>query len=270
MYLEKKRKYLLDYLIIILSILLVFLIIWVGVSISNKIKEGRYIGQDIKSVNTISVSGKAEIYAKPDLALITVSVTNEAKTVSEAIRENTKKMNAVIDFIKNKGVEEKDLKTVGFNIYPRYEWRNKVICTIPPCPSGKRVLVGYEVNQSLQVKIRDMEKVGSIIEGAIKAGANDIDDLRFVIDKREELKKQARDKAIEDAKNKAKELASKLGVRLIRIKSFSQSRSLSTPNYWSSKAMSMEETGGEGEVVPQIKSGENKITANVTIVYEID
>jgi len=247
---------------VIVTLLLVFLIVFVGVGISNKIKEGRYIGQEIEAKNTITVSDKGEIYVKPDLALATFSVINEAKTVTEAMTENTKKMNAVIDFIKGKGVEDKDLKTISFNIYPRYEWQKGETC-VPPCPEGKRVLVGYEVRQSLEVKIRDMTKIGEIIEGATTAGANQVGDLQFTIDKQDELKKQAREEAIEKTKAKAKELAQQLGVKLVRITNFTESGVVPIPYPYY-----MEKAAGLGEA-PQIETGENKIEVNVSITYEI-
>jgi len=123
----------------VLAILfLVVLVIWFGVGISNKIKEGKYIGRDIESRNVITVSGTGEIYTKPDLALVNFSVVIEKKTIEEAMAENTKKMNAVIDSVKKQGVEEKDLKTTTFAISPRYEWRKDEFLR------EKRVLVGYK------------------------------------------------------------------------------------------------------------------------------
>ena len=263
--LKERKKALLIAFIVLLNIFLAVLIVSTAVDIQNKIKEGRYIGQEIEAKNTITVSDTGEIYAKPDLALISFSVKTEAKQVSEAMSENTKKMNAVIDFVKGEGVEEKDLKTTSFNIYPRYEWHKEI--GIPPYPEGKRVLVGYEVTQRLQVKIRDMEKIGKIIEGATAAGTNQVGDLQFTIDNQDVFKAQARKQAIDKTKAKAKELASQLGVNLVRITNFSESSVL--PRYY----VGFKETvgmGGAEAPTPQIETGENKITVTVTITYEIN
>jgi len=261
--LEDKNKILLTGLLIILAVFLLALTVSTVVGIQNKIKEGKYIGQEIETKNTITVADKGEVYAKPDLALTTFSVVTEKKTVSEAISENAKKMNAVIDFVKEQGVEDKDLKTISFNIHPRYEWYG----VTQFYPQGRRVLVGYEVRQSLEVKIRDMEKIGDIIEGATDAGANEVGDLQFTVDNPDELKKQARGQAIEKAKNKAEELASQLGVRLVRIVNFSESGVI--PFYYGlEKAAGM--GGGEEVSAPAIETGENKIEVNVTITYEIN
>lgn len=263
----KGKKPLFGILIVILSIFLIVLIVSTVVGIQNKIKEGRYIGREIEIKNTITVSDTGKIYAKPDLALTAFSVITEAQTVAKAMSENAEKMNAIIDFLKNQGVKEKDLKTTSFNIYPRYEWYEKEAC-IPPCPLGKRVLVGYEVRQSLEVKIRDMEKIGDIIEGATAAGANQVGGLQFTIDKQDELKKQARNQAINKAKAKAKELASQLGVNLVRITNFSESSMV--PRYYGLERAVTMGAGTLSSLPPQIETGENKIEVTVTITYEIN
>ena len=198
--LKEKDKCLFFSLLIILGVFLTMLTIAEMIDIRDKIQI---------TGNTITVFDSGEIYAKPDLALSTFSVVTEAKTVGEAMDENAKKMNDIIYFIKEQGVEEKDLKTTGFNLYPRYEYQ-KVETEIYPYPPGKRVLVGYEVTQSLEVKIRDMTKIGEIIQGTAENGANQVGDLQFVIDKQDELKAKARAQAIEKAKAKAEELASQL------------------------------------------------------------
>jgi len=242
------------------------LTVWFSVGISNQLKEGRYIGQEIEAQNVITVSGTGEIYAKPDLALVNFSVVTEKKTVAEAMTENTKKMNAIIEKMKEQGVEEKDLKTTSFSISPRYEWYEAGTC-FPPCPSGKRVLVGYEITQSLEVKIRDLSKVGDIIQGATDAGANEVGDLQFTIDKQDELKAQARKEAIEKAKAKAKEMAEQLGVKLVRITNFSESGVFPVPRPY---ALMEKAVGMGGAEAPQIETGENKIEVTVSITYEID
>ena len=259
---KEAKKTLFCILTIIMGVFLITLTVYTAVAIQNKIKEGKYIGQEIEAKNTITVSDKGEIYVKPDLALTTFSVINEAKTVTEAINKNTEKMNAVIEFVKNQGIEDKDLKTTTFNIYPRYEWYEEI--RIPPYPQGKRVLVGYEVRQSLEVKIRDMEKIGDIIQGATDAGANQVGELQFTVDDLDEFKKQAREQAIEKAKTKAEELVSQLGVKLVRITNFSESGVV--PRYYE-----LEKAVGMGaEEAPQIQTGENKIEVTVTITYEIN
>ncbi len=239
------------------KIFLIVLILFVGMLTINEFKKGKYIGQDVQS--KISVSAIGEVYARPDLALTSFSVVSEEKTAADALAKNSESMNEIIEFFKNSGIEDKDLKTTTFRINPRYEWHKT---EIPPYPEGKRVLVGYEVTQSLQVKIRDMSKIGSLIEGATNAGANKVGSLEFTFDDEDELKKQAREIAINKAKLKAKELAQQLGVVLGRITNFNESAV--SPIFYDAK-----EAYGLGGSAPEIETGENLIQSTVIITYEI-
>ena len=251
------------------AVVLLFLIaltILVSVDIANKIRQGQYIGQNIENKSTITVSGEGEIYSKPDLALIDFSVRTEDKTVSGAMNTNSSKMNGVIEAMKKEGINKKDLKTTSFNIYPQYEYvKSKETEQI--YPYGKRVLVGYDVNQSLEVKIRDLSKVGQIIQKATDSGANEVSNIRFTIENKDELKKQAREQAIKEAKSKAKDLASQLGVKLVKIIGFSENAN--QPVYYN-RNIAKGAAGSESNETPQIETGENKIVVDVSIVYEIN
>ena len=234
------------------------LTVLIVVNTMNNIKRGQYIGQDIEEKNTISVSATGKVFAKPDLALVIFSVLTEKETVSEVMEENTEKMNSVVNVIKEQGVEEKDLKTTAFNIYPVYEYNNE-----DASPRGKKVLVGYEITQSLQVKIRDMTKIGDIIQKATEAGVNKMSSLEFTIDQQDKFKKQAREKAIEEAKEKAEELASQLNVTLLKITDFQESNIY--PRFYEiAKPAIIDEMGGA-----EIEAGENLIETTVFITYAI-
>lgn len=243
-----ENKKLAAFLTVSITALAIFSIIWLWTDIDNKLNA---------SENTITVSATSEVYAQPDLALTSVGVVSEAKTVLKAMQYNTEKMNAIIAFIKNQGVEDKDLKTVNFNISPRYEWDEQW---------RNRILAGYEVSQSLQVKIRDLAKIGDIIQGATTAGANDVGSLQFTIDNEDALREEARNKAIQEAKENAKILASQLGVRLAKMINFSENGLTPVPYY--SVALK-EATGMGGGATPDIQTGENKISVTVALTYQI-
>ncbi|MDO8559353.1 MAG: SIMPL domain-containing protein [bacterium] len=245
----------------LLVLFIAVLILFFAVGVSNKIKEGRYIGENTAFKNTISVTATGDVYAKPDLAQISFSVVNEGKTVVGVMSENTNKMNTVIDSIKKQGVESKDIKTTNFSMNPRYEWRKTASSYFP---EGERTLIGYEISQSLEIKIRDLNKVGTIIEGATGSGVNQVGILYFTIDNQDKLNAEARQKAINEAETKAKELASELGVKLGKIVNFSESGFSPMPMY------AFKEMGiGGGGTAPQIETGENKISVTVSITYEI-
>ncbi len=126
----------------------VILGIFLAVEAYNGFQEGRYIGKDIMPTNTISVSGKGEVFVKPDIAKISVSVEKEAVSVTEAQNQATEAINKITFFLKESSVEDKDIKTTNYNIYPRYDWIEK----------AGRVFRGYVVSQTLEIKIRKIDK----------------------------------------------------------------------------------------------------------------
>jgi hypothetical protein len=252
-----KKKGLIIFLLFVASL-------WLSVDIFNSIKESKYIGQDVSYRNTITVQGTGEIYASPDLALVTASVVTEEKTVAEALSENTEKMNSVIEFLKEEGIEDKDLKTTGFNIYPRYEYYDELSSYRS---DGERVLVGYEVTQSLQIKIRNLEIVGDIMQGVADNGANQVSGLQFTIEDEDGLKEQAREEAIAQAKEKAEKLASQLGINIDKIISFYESGGYR--GYYAKEESALM-GGGSYDAAPSIETGENKVEVTVEIVYEIN
>jgi len=255
-YMKGKKKIFL----VLLSVLIIFVVVLIlstAVDVVNKIKQGRYISQNVRMRNSIVISETGEVYAKPDLAVITFAVVNEAKKVTDAMNENSATMNNVISAVKEQGIQDKDVKTTSFNIYPRYEYSEGTY--------GERILVGYEVVQELQVKIRDLGKIGMIIERAANSGVNRVEDLYLTIDNQDALKKQAREQAIAQAKVKAEELALQLGVKLGKIVSFNEN--FYVPIY--DTQVSMKEGIGGGGEIPDIQTGENKVSVSVVMTYEI-
>jgi hypothetical protein len=211
--------------------------------------------------NVITVSGTGEVYAAPDLAITSFSVVTEARTVAEALDDNTEKMNAVIQAMKDKGIEDKDLKTTNFSIYPRYEWEDKGADYYPP--EGERNLVGYEVTQTLEVKIRDLENVAAALEAGVDAGSNQVGNITFTIENADELKDQAREEAINEAKDKAEILADQLGLRLLDVASFSENG-----GYYYERSFDSS-VGAAAEEYMKIESGEIKIQISVSITYKV-
>ena len=207
----------------------------------------------------ISVTGTGEVYTKPDVGVVDISVRTEGKDVATASDENNKKMNDITAMIKDQGVEDKDVKTSGYTINPVYQWEEK---------TGKRSISGYEVSQTINVKIRDLSKVGTILSQASEKGANSVGNLSFIVDNDDQIKDEAKKLAIEDAKKKAKELEKNLGVRMVRIVNFSENTYNPTYSYDYGYGMKLE-SSAVGVATPRIETGENKITSTVVITYAI-
>ncbi len=246
--------------------LMVLLVIFVAIKIIRESKELSYVGKSQQTMqNMITVSGKGEVIATPDIASFSFTVSEEAPVVSDAQTKATEKMNGILAYLKKSDIADKDVKTVSYTIYPRYDYQNSTSYM----PS-KQILAGYVVSQTIEVKVRKMESAGAILTGIGEFGADNISGLDFSVDKQEDLARDARDKAITDARDQAKKLANALGVSLGSITSFYES-SPYQPMYYGREMMSMDAANGSGgaKVAPQLPAGESKITSNVTITYEI-
>lgn len=232
------------------------LVIFLAAASYTKVREGRYMGQGMQYKNTISVRGEGKVVAKPDIGQVSLSVISDAATVATAQKDNTDKMNKVTQAMKDAGIKEEDLKTTSYSIAPRYQYS-----------AGRSDIIGYEATQTMEIKIRDLTKVGDILGKAAAAGANQVGSLSFTFDKPEALQSQARQEAITQAKQKANDLAKSLGVSLGKITSFYEESSGGQPiPMYAGDALGK---GGGGGVVPQIQTGQNEIIIDVNLTYEI-
>lgn len=226
----------------------------------------RYIGTNPQAQSTISVSGKGEVVAVPDIATFNFSVEKESLLVADAQADVAKWASDIIAFLKKNGVTEKDIKTAGYNIYPRYEYgANRDSGASIPSPDGKRYLAAYVVSQSIEVKVRVLADAGKLLSGIGELGASNVSGLSFDFDQRDALAREARDKAITDARSEAEKLAHSLGVRLGRILSYNEGGAY--PVYYAKAEMSA--AGGNIQGAAQVPVGEDKIVSQVTITYEI-
>jgi len=233
-------------------VFLFFTTLFMIVSIEHKVNTAT-------TTNTVSFSGEGKVLAKPDVAVVQLAIVTEADTSKIAQDENSEKSNRVISFLKNQGIEDKDIKTTSYNIYPQYTYPRFGEPVEPE-------ITGYQVNQTVQVKIRDLGKVSGILDGVVGAGVNQVNSLSFEIDDPEELKNQAREMAIEDAKNKADGLKDQLGIKLGRIVNFSENTGgWPIPIY----ERALDSDGGFGGGGPSVPVGENEIVVNISITYQI-
>lgn len=219
--------------------------------------------------NTITVEGYGEAFAAPDIATFTFSVVSLKSTVEAAQTDATAKQNAATKYLKDAGVEDKDIQTSNYSVYPQYDYVQEA-CSGGYCPGGKQVLRGYEVRQSTTVKVRDLTKAGDLLTGVGEKGATELSGLNFTFDDPNQNKDKAREKAIADAKQKAEELSKQLGVRIVRVISFYEN-SGGYPVYARDAVYGM----GGAEVqsakapAPAISTGENTVVSNVSVTYEI-
>ena len=243
----------------------------VGAMVISEVKGYRFIGGGVSASNTISVSGEGEVFAAPDIANISFTVREDAKKVSDAQDKVTTKVKVALAGVRKQGVADKDIKTQNYSSYPKYEWQEGTVSCMglncPPYRPGKQVIVGYEVSQTVTIKVRDLEKVNTIVDGLAAAGVTEMQGPNFAIDDEDGLKAEARKIAIDKARAKAEVLAKDLGVSLVRIVSFSEGGYY--PMYARATSASMEKGMGGDVGAPEIPQGEEKITSSVTVTYEI-
>jgi uncharacterized protein len=250
---HKKMHILVCLAAVFLSVLSVFFIF----KIRNESREYGYIGRAPLTQYTVSIDGEGKVSGKPDVAVINLGVQSDAKTVKDAQNDNTKKMNAIVQAVKDLGVKAEDIQTANYSIYPKYSYNKD---------TGASDIIGYTVSQSATVKVRDLDKTGAILGTAGELGANTVGGVQFTIDNPEALKEQAREKAIDNAKKKASELFKKLGVSAGRIVSFSENTGGMPIYYKGYESMGI---GGGAASAPQIESGSLDIVVNVGLVFEI-
>lgn len=231
--------------------------IYLGILSWNAVKTHDYIGISPKQSHSISIIGEGKVTGVPDVAKIQLGYSVEKKTVAQAQKENTNKMNSMVEKLKKDfKIDAKDIKTVNYYISPQYDWFN-----------GKQTLRGYSVSQDISVKVREMDKVSLILDAAGAIGLNQVGNLSFEIDNPEKLKQEAREKALAQAKAKAEALSNIVGVKLGKIISFSESSSDNQPIPIYSLNKMAEGMGGGG--APAVEAGSNEITVFATVQYEI-
>ncbi len=242
------------------TVVVVFLVIFLAVLTWNEVKKHDYIGRESQQTYTITIDGEGKITAIPDIAEISLGIQTDKVTVATAQKENTDKMNKIIAELKGMGIEAKDIQTTNYSIYPRYDWNE-----------GKQTLLGYTVSQSVTVKIRNLDKIGDIVDKAGSLGANQVSSLSFTIDEPEVIKQQAREKALINAKEKAEALAKVAGVKLGKLVSFTESSSPVYPVYrdYAMKSDVAGMGGAEALPAPTVEPGSQDVIINVMVTYEV-
>lgn len=208
------------------------------------------------NVRTLNVSGVGVVYLTPDIAYINIGVNTQKPNAADAVKLNKDQTTAVIQAIKDFGVDPKDIRTSNFSIWtnPQYDTTGQITSSI------------YVVDNTVYVTIRDLDKLGGLLDAAISAGANNIYSIQFDVENKDEATKKARDMAVDDAKKEAQELADAAGVTLDVIQSINYSESTPTPMY--------EGKGGGGggavaESAVPIQPGQLAISVSVSMSYSI-
>lgn len=210
------------------------------------------------SARTINVTGYGEVNVVPDIGYLYLGVTTENSTLDEAQKNNSTTINKVIEAVKKAGVVSEDIKTSNYSINPKYNYDDK---------TGTSTIIGYTVNSTLNVTVKDIASIGNIIDTAIASGANISNGVTFGVSNYEKYYNEALTNAILNAKSKAQAIATALDVKLSTLTTITENSNGIPIEYpISYDSASLKNIGGsEGTT---IETGVYKIGANVSVVYQ--
>ena len=209
------------------------------------------------ATRTINVNGYGEVYVTPDVAYVNIGVQNQGDTVTTVLDENTAQAQGIRSALEELGVAEQDIQTSGFNIYPNNTYD----------PNGQITGIYYVASNTVYVTVRDLSKLGKILDATVKSGANTINSITFSVLDDSKALEQARQLAVEDAHNQAQQLIDLTGAKLGPVQYISVSSSQVPVPIFEGK-------GGGGYAAANntsvpVSSGQLTVSVNVNITYEI-
>ena len=211
----------------------------------------------------IWVTGMGQVTSAPDIATLNGGVEAVAETVAEARGEAAEAMDAMMDALAALGVEDKDIQTTSFNIYPEYQYDRE---------KDRSELVGYRVNNQIAVTIRDLDQVGAVIDDMVEAGGDlaRFNGIRFRLDDPKSLETEARKLAVEDMTAKATELAENAGVSLGDLVYISESFGASPRTFEVAESAALARSMAFDAVETPISGGEIGVTITIQGVFNLE
>lgn len=218
---------------------------------------------------SITVSGEGEMTAVPDIATVDITVRESAKTVPQAQKAVEAKITEAIKALSSLGVQEKDQRTISYYVNPKYE---NVLASGGMYPVYNQKIVGYEVAQTVEIKVRKVDSAGEVIGALGAANITEISGPSFTVDDMDEIQAEAKEKAIAEAKEKATATAKALGADLGAVLQFSEDNGGYYPMYARDAVMNQAAygKGGAESSAATLPQGENIIKSRVTITYSLD
>lgn len=213
---------------------------------------------DAPDAGTVSVTGQGQSTVAPDIAVVTVGVTVQAPSAAEAMRQNTERQQVIIDTLKARGIEPRDIQTSGLNLNPVQDYSRE---GQPP------VVTGYQATNVVTVRVRQLPQLGEALDGLVGAGANEINGISFQRENIEEAENEARAAAVENARMRAQVIANAAGMELGRLLSIADQSGRQGPQPMM-RAMAMDAAAKESAPVP-VEAGELSIAADVSVIWEL-
>ncbi|MDW8325859.1 MAG: SIMPL domain-containing protein [Anaerolineales bacterium] len=206
--------------------------------------------------NTISVSGSGQAFGRPDLAIVQIGVSSSGPDLGETLAQNNRRADAILAALKALGIEDKDLQTSNFSIYPQRDY--------DPQTGQPKDTITYHVDNTLSVTVRDLSKLSRVLSEAVTAGANHIHGIAFSVADPAALEAEARAKAMADARARAEQLAKAAGVTLGSPISISESFNYAPPT-----PLALDRAAAEAVSAVPIATGQLQVSIQVNVTYEI-
>jgi uncharacterized protein YggE len=203
----------------------------------------------------LSISAQAEARRVPDVATLSAGVVTQAADANAAMRANATQMDKVIAAIKAAGIAERDIRTSGISLNPQYKYVENQSPTI----------TGYQASNTVDLKVRDVARLGKVLDALVASGANQVNGPNFEIDQPEPVYDQARRDALQKAQARAEMYAKALGLKVRRIVSISEGGGYRPPMPMPMMAMARAKNESDTSVAP----GETTLTANLDVVFEL-
>jgi len=214
------------------------------------------VGDDVdEPQRTLSVSGTGTASGQPDVAVVTLGVETEAEEAAAALSQNNEQMQALIDALTGAGIAEENIQTQVVRLQPRYEQPE-------PQAQGTPELVGYRAINLVQIRIEEIGSLGEILDAAVQAGGNRIENISFEISDSADLEDQAREAAWNNALHKAEQLAGLAGAELGPVMTISETGQLPRP-------IVEQAVGGQAEAAVPIQPGTQDVQIDIHVTWTL-
>jgi len=217
------------------------------------------VGAEAERPRTISVSGQGEIQAEPDRAVLTLGVEARKLKMEDARAEVTKTVDAVMKLTRDLKIDQKYVRTTRINVQPEYNWNDN---------ARERTLIGYFVSRQIEIELRDLDKLGALLEKSIDLGVNQLGDPRLDSSKRRDLEREALAKAVADARLNAEAVAKAAGARLGPPRMIAASSGVAPPPMPLMK-MEMARNAAADSAAGTYQSGQMGFSGTVQVEYDL-
>lgn len=229
-----------------------------GVIVATGLLAAGIASADAPLPRLVSVTGEGEVKAQPDMAYVTLGVEARKPTLAEARAEVTAAVSRLLALTRDLKIDPKYVDSTQLQVQPEYRWNEK---------DSQRVLLGYFVSRQIEVELRDLERLGPLLERAVSAGANQVGGARLDSSKRKDLEREALTKAVDDARLDADTLARAAGVKLGPVQSLSASMSMPFQPKYMERGVAAAPMADAAEQT--YAAGEMKFLATVSAQYEL-